>query len=116
MRRGVRPAEGPAQRHDPAKLSKTTFGAMVRKNPSPVRSSFLFTPDAEFGVGQSDLDFVRSHTRQLNADRNPCFRFAENDGRGPRTGDEWVLCFSRFLQSRVDASHAIAKSLHLESF
>ena len=97
MRRRVRPAEGPSQRHDPAKLSKTAFGAMVGNNSSPVGPSFLFTPDAEFGVGQSDLDLVRTHTRQLNSDRNSCSRFAEVYWRCPRTGDEWALCFSRFL-------------------
>src|ERR1044072_5504693 len=47
---------GPAQRHDPPKLTETTFRTKIGNDPSPAGSSFLFTPDAEFAVGQSDLD------------------------------------------------------------
>jgi hypothetical protein len=106
----------PAQRHDAAKLSETTFGAMVRNNFSTVGPAFLFSPDAEFGVGKSYLDLVGGHARQLDANGNGCFRFTKIDWWRPRAGCERVLRFSRLLQSRVDFSDTIAKLLYLESF
>src|SRR5688572_13342867 len=51
-------AESPAQRHDTTKLTETAFGAMVRDDSSAIGPSFLFTPNAELSVGQSDLDLV----------------------------------------------------------
>ncbi len=89
--------ERPAQRHDTAKLPETTFGTQVRGDSTAVGTSFLFAPDAEFRVGNSDLDLVRGHAGKFDANRDQLFGFAEIDGRRPRAGHQRALGFGRFL-------------------
>jgi hypothetical protein len=76
--------ERPAQRYDASKLPETAFGTQVGDDPTAVGTSFLFAPDAEFGVADSDLDLIRAHAREFDANRDQLFRFAQIDWRRPR--------------------------------
>ena len=65
---GIAQAERPAQMHDASKLPEASFRTKVGKNFSTVWASFLFTPDAELGATQADLDLVGSDSGKLRAD------------------------------------------------
>src|SRR5262245_42450194 len=91
FRRRFTNTERPTQRYDASKLPETTFGTEVRDYSAPVGPSFLFAPDAEFGVADTDLDLFRGDARQLDAYPDQLLRFTEIDGRRPGAGDKRIL-------------------------
>src|ERR1700741_2319278 len=116
LSRNIADAESPTQRYKAAKLSETAFRTKIGNDSTPVLSSFLFTPDPELGVANTNLDLLGRYPRKFYANTDRFFRLTQSHRRRPRSGDQWIFRLGRFLQCRIETPDAITQSLHLKPF
>ena len=73
----------PAQWNDSVELAVTPFGAHVRDYPTSRRSAFLFSPDSEFCIAQTNLNLITGYSWEFYAEHYRVLSFSYIDRRSP---------------------------------